>query len=360
MEFFFADNVNQNLVMDCIKFWVEEYHIDGVHINSYNTPIIAIATSPRLSHIKIMSEGFELDKLNYEDSLPEFKNLAEYNDGFLVDARKFLKGDEEQLNEITYRIRRNPNGCGMINYIANHNGFNLMDMVSYDVKHNEANGENNRDGNNYNYSWNCGAEGPTRKKVIIELRKRQIKNALALLILSQGVPKLLSGDEIGNTQKGNNNPYCQDNDISWVDWSGEKKHNDILDFTKELIRFRKEHIIIHNKKELKIMDYLSCGYPDLSYHGKKAWYPEFENYNRQIGLMYCGKYAINEKGKEDDFIYIAYNMHWIEHEFALPNLPKDKKWKIMIDTSLNENKKQMNIQRNIKVDGRSIVVLVGK
>lgn len=360
MEFFFPENVNQNMMIDCIKFWVEEYHIDGVHLNSNHTPLEVIATSPRLSQIKIMSEGFAVNRIYYEDTIPKYKNLAEYNDGFLIDARRFLKGDEEQLNEVAYRIRRNPDKCGVINYITNHNGFNLMDLVSYDVKHNEANGENNRDGNNYNYSWNCGVEGPTRKKTIIDLRKRQIKNALVLLILSQGVPKILSGDEIGNSQKGNNNPYCQDNEISWVDWNGVNKHEDLFKFTKDLIKFRNEHVIIHNKKELKIMDYLSCGYPDLSYHGKRAWYPEFENYNRQIGLMYCGKYAKNELGKEDDFIYIAYNMHWIEHEFALPNLPKDKKWKVIIDTSTNEEKTKIKVQKNIKVNGRSIVVLVGK
>lgn len=360
MEFYFPENMNQNTIIDCITFWVEEYHIDGVHLNSNIAPTTVIATSPRLTHVKIMSDGFSLERIYEEDTVPKFKNLAEYNDGFLIDARRFLKGDEEQLNDIAYRIRRNPDKYAIINYITNHSGFNLMDLVSYDVKHNEENGENNRDGDNYNYSWNCGIEGPSRKKAILDLRNRQIKNALTILLLSQGVPKLLSGDEIGNSQKGNNNPYCQDNEISWVDWSGEKKHKDILEYTKELIGFRKEHLILHNKKELKIMDYLSCGYPDLSYHGKKAWYPEFENYNRQMGLMYCGKYAKNKNGKEDDFIYIAYNMHWVEHEFALPNLPKDKKWKVVIDTSAKEENEQIKIQKNMKVNGRSIVVLVGK
>ncbi len=360
MEFYFPDNINQNMMIDCITFWVEEYHIDGVHLNSNSAPTTVIATKPRLSHVKIMSENFTLNQIYEEGKVPKFKNLAEYNDGFLIDARRFLKGDEEQLNDITFRIRRNPDKCGAINYLTNHNGFTLMDLVSYDVKHNESNGENNRDGDNFNYSWNCGVEGPTRKKSILDLRSRQMKNALTILLLSQGVPKLLSGDEIGNSQKGNNNPYCQDNEISWIDWSSEKKQKDILEFTKELIRFRKEHIILHDKKELKIMDYLSCGYPDLSYHGNKAWYPEFENANGQIGIMYCGKYAKNQNGKEDNFIYIAYNMHWIEHEFALPNLPKDLKWKLGIDTAAKEKSEQIIVQKNIKVSGRSIVVVVGK
>jgi isoamylase len=360
MEFYFKENTNQNLIIDCMNYWVEEYHIDGFHINSNAAPITALATSPRLSHTKIMTEDFELRKIYNESKQPKFKNLAEYNDGFLVDIRRFLKGDEDQLNNVTYRIRRNPDQCSAINYIASHNGFNLMDMVSYDVKHNEANGENNRDGNNYNYSWNCGVEGTTRRKAVIELRKKQMKNALILLLLSQGVPKIFGGDELGNSQKGNNNPYCQDNEISWVNWNQDKNYKDILEFTKMLIRFRKDHAILHHSRELKIMDYLSCGYPDLSYHGKKAWYPEFENYNRQIGIMYCGKYAMDENQKEDNFIYIAYNMHWIEYEFALPNLPKNKKWKVVIDTSMNTEEEQRVVKRNINVNERSIVVLLGK
>ncbi|MFA9375262.1 MAG: alpha-amylase family glycosyl hydrolase [Lachnotalea sp.] len=360
MEFNFQSYVNQNLILDCIHFWVEEYHIDGVHISSDNTPLTAIATSPRLSHTKIMALGFEVDKIYYEDSLPKMKHLAEYHDGFLVDVRQFLKGDSEQLDDVTYRIRRNPDRCGVINYIANHNGFNLVDMVSYEEKHNEANGENNKDGNNCNYSWNSGIEGPTRKKAIIELRKKQMKNALTTVLLSQGVPLIFSGDELGNSQKGNNNPYCQDNEISWMDWSKEKSNKDILDFTKGLLEFRKEHNILHYKKELKIMDYLSCGYPDLSYHGQKAWYPEFENNNSQMGIMYCGKYALNEKGKEDDFIYIAYNMHDRNQEFVLPNLPKDKKWRLLLDTSMKEEDTQVKIRKKITVSGRSIMVVIGK
>lgn len=360
MEFYFEEDVNQNMIMDCIRYWVEEYHIDGVHLNSALVPITTLATMPRLSHTKIMTEGFDLRRIYKEDKQPKYKNLAEYNDGFLIDARRFLKGDEDQLNSIAYRIRRNPMQSTVINYIASHNGFNLMDMVSYDMKRNEANGENNRDGTNYNYSWNCGVEGPTRRKAVLELRKKQIKNALILLMLSQGVPKINSGDELGNSQNGNNNPYCQDNEISWLNWNGQKTQKELLDFTKELIKLRKKHPILRNPKELKIMDYLSCGYPDLSYHGKKAWYPEFENYNRQIGIMYCGKYAEDGSGKEDDFIYIAYNMNWVECEFALPNLPQNKKWWTVIDTSQSSIEKAETIQRNMNVKERSIVVLIGK
>ena len=204
-------------------------------------------------------------------------------------------------------------------------------------------------------------EGPTRKKAILDLRRKQMKNALVLFLLSQAVPKINSGDEFGNTQNGNNNPYCQDNEISWINWNKQKKEKEILDFVKELIEFRKRHPILHNPSELKIMDTLSCGYPDLSYHGKRAWYPEFDTSHRQIGIMYCGKYAIDEHGKEDDFIFIAYNMHWNEHEFALPNLPNKKKWEVVIDTSQsNDTTKMQKIDKKLTVNERSIVILIGK
>lgn len=360
MEFYFGEGVNQNLILDCVRYWVEEYHIDGVHVNSFGVPVTLLATMPRLSNTKIMTESFEIDKVYQEEHYPKYKNLAEYNDGFQNDARRFLKGDEDMLDSFTHRIRRNPLPFGVINYIASHNGFSLMDMVTYESKHNEANGENNKDGTDFNNSWNCGIEGPTRKKAVVELRTKQIKNALLIVLLSQGVPKINSGDEFGNTQNGNNNAYCQDNEISWLDWSGVKKHKELLDFTKELIQLRKEHLILHNQKELKIMDYLSCGYPDLSYHGEKPWYPEFEGNNKQIGVMYCGKYAVDEKKKEDNFIYIAYNMNWAPQDFALPSLPQNKKWRIEIDTSHNLLETTTTTQRNIIVKERSIVVLIGK
>ena len=195
------------------------------------------------------------------------KHLAEYNDGFLVDMRRALKGDEDEMNHLIFRSRRNPADFGVINYMANTNGFTLMDMVSYDTKHNEANGEGNQDGNSYNYSWNCGVEGHTRRKKIVELRRKQIRNAALMLFLSQGTPLLLAGDEFGNSKDGNNNSYCQDNEVSWLNWNLLKTNRDIYEFTKAVIAFRKSHPVFHMAGEPKIMDYLSCGRPDVSYHG---------------------------------------------------------------------------------------------
>lgn len=361
MEFYFGEEVNQNTIVDCVKYWVEEYHIDGVHINSNGVPTTLLATMPRLSNTKIMTEDFDFERIYKEERYPLNKNLAQYNDGFLIDARRFLKGDEDILNNFTNRMRKNPKYCGVINYIASHNGFNLMDLVSYDVKHNEANGENNKDGTNYNHSWNCGVEGATRKKAVIKLRKKQIKNAYLLFLFSQGVPMINSGDEFGHTQMGNNNPYCQDNEISWIDWNGVKKQKELFDYIKTLIRFRNEHPILHMSKELKIMDYLCCGYPDLSYHGEKAWYPDFGLESKHIGIMYCGKYELKENKKEDSFIYIAFNMNWEPIDFSLPSLPPNKKWRIVFDTSQEEPiDKEIKIQRNLNVKERSIVVLIGE
>ena len=209
--------------------------------------------------------------------------------------------------------------------MANTNGFTLMDMVSYDIKHNEANGEDNRDGTDYNQSWNCGAEGPSRKKRIMQMRRKQIRNALLMLFLSQGTPLLMMGDEFGRTKKGNNNSYCQDNDISWLNWSLLNSNSSIHEFVKHVIRFRKEHSVFHMEKEPALMDYRCVGLPDVSYHGLKTWCPMFDRFLRQLGILYCGKYGKKPDGREDDYFYVAFNMHWEPHEFALPNLPKDFK-----------------------------------
>ena len=165
------------------------------------------------------------------------------------------------LNTISYKIKANPPGVAYVNYVANHNTFTLFDMVSYDRKYNEDNGENNNDGAVYNYSWNCGFEGETRKKKVMDLRKKQMKNALALVLLSQGVPMIYAGDEMCNSQKGNNNPYCLDNEISWTNWNTNACAKEIFAYTKAMIKFRKEHKILHMPEELRLMDYTPTGIP---------------------------------------------------------------------------------------------------
>ena len=358
MDMHFAKDTNPALIMDCLRHWVLEYHVDGFRINDYVVPSYMAAKDPVVGSVKLLANSW------IEDQLPREmldKNLAEMNDGFMNNARCFLKGDEGQAAEFLYHTKRNPSKTAVINYVACNNGFTLQDMVSYDRKHNEANGENGRDGNDFNYSWNCGAEGKTRKKNILELRKKQMKNVLLMLFLSQGTPMLLAGDEFGDTREGNNNPYCQDNEISWLNWTLEKKNEEQLQFVKKLIAFRKAHRILHMPKELRATDYAAVGYPDISLHGTKAWYPENVYYNRMAAIMFAGKYAkiAGNTKEEDDTFYIAYNMHWEEQEFDLPKLLGEDKWKVIIDTgraAIDESP----LERNYLLQPRSVVILVAK
>lgn len=364
MEMFFANQTNQVLIGECLRYWVTEYGIDGFKINTEVVNSQIVANDPVLARTKFMATYWDTSICYEPYEKVEEKILAEYNDGFMVDGRRFLKSDEGQVNAFLERFRKNPDQQTVINYITNINGFTLMDLVSYDVKHNNQNGEQGMDGTEYNYSWNCGWEGPTKRKQIVQLRLRQIKNALVFLLLSQGVPMLLAGDEFGNTQFGNNNAYCQDNEIGWVIWKKQAMNQRILQFTKSMIRLRKEHPVFSPKHALRAMDYIACGCPDISFHGTKPWYPDLSNYSRVLGIMLYGKYAPLSIRRSDRSYYIAFNMHWESHVFELPVLPKKKKWRVIVDTyqSQKDLKKSENNQETpnevlqYKVEARSVVV----
>ena len=366
MEFSFEDYESQKLIVDCVKYWVEEYHIDGVHLYGKYLPTVMLAQDPALADIKIFQNYQDAGVVYAPGENLEYRNLYEYNDGFQGCARRLLKGDGGQINDFTYRNRKNDENQAVVNFISNHNGFTLYDSVCYEKKHNEDNGESGKDGTDFNYTWNCGMEGITKKKKILELRKKQIKNALSFVLLSQGVPLIMSGDERCNTQYGNNNPYCQDNEISWVIWQENSLQKEILQFTKNLIAFRKKHPILEGASKLRVMDYLACGYPDVSYHGEKAWTPYFDDDSRYVGIMYCGNYACVDKKECDDFIYVAYNLHWEKHTLALPNLPKGQKWVQLADTAKPagldwlEEEVLLDDQMGVEVMPRSIAVLRGK
>lgn len=333
LQFYFPNNIKMGMILDVIKYWILEYHIDGIHLKGERIPLQAIATDPLLSDTKLFYYDFPYDMIYEENEKPCYRNLASYKDDYMYAIRRLLKGDDGMIHEFLECQRRNPLTHGVINYVTNYYGFTLADMVSYEQKHNEANGENNNDGNDCNFTWNCGVEGITRKKQILELRTRQRKNALTMLFMAQGTPLIYSGDELGNTRFGNNNPYCQDNETGWIKWNMNAQNKEVYAYLKQLIALRKGHPILHAPDELKILDYTGCGYPDLSYHGEEAWRPDLNHYSRFVGVMYCGCYANKSQTEEDDFFYVAYNMHWLPHTFALPKLPKGMKWHLVADTS---------------------------
>lgn len=352
MEMYFSDETPE-LITDCIRYWVMEYHIDGVHLYGPPCALNVCATDPVLSYTKIIT-------VFWDGKRGHVRHMADYNDGYLGIIRRFLKGDDNQLEDFINTQRNNPQNAAVINYITNHNGFTLNDCVSYDRKHNEANHENNRDGESFNYSWNCGFEGRTKKKKVLALREKQMKNALMMLMFSAGTPLIFGGDEFLNSQLGNNNPYCLDNEISWVNWNDNEVSKRMTEFVKKLISFRKKYNILHMKDKLLASDSLSCGYPDISYHGSGAWYQVTENYNRHIGIMYCTKYSDckTNAGKDDEFelIYIAYNMHWEAHELALPKISESSSWNVKICSADDESVSVID-NRTLHIAPRTSAVL---
>ena len=337
LQFYFPKEMDASEIGNILRFWVLEYHVDGFHLMGEGVPARMLAKDPALSGTKLWYYSFDTTDIYDTQQAPEYRNLAEYRDDYLYTMRRFLKGDDNMLSSVLYEMRHIPGNMGRIHYLSNYYGFTLMDMVSYDHKHNEANGEGNRDGNDYNCSWNCGEEGSSRRKKVLALRKKQLQNAMCMLLLTQSTPLIFMGDEFGNTQQGNNNPYCQDNKITWLNWQDQEKKRELFDFWKQMITFRKKHPILHPEEELRIMDTLSCGYPDLSYHGQNAWRPQTESYNRHVGIMYCGKYAKDQEGREDSFLYVAMNMHWESQKLAFPRLPKGMEWKKVTATENGED-----------------------
>lgn len=346
---------NPGLVLDALRYWVMEYHVDGFRINQDRMDIRTLATDPYLAKTKLLCGSFEgaLGSVRGDRG----KYLADCNEGFLLDCRRFLKGDEGMAGSFARRVRENRENVGTLNFITDHNGFTLADLYMYDIKHNEENGENGRDGTDYNCSWNCGAEGPDKRKKIRELRLKMKKNALMTLLLSQGTPMLLAGDEFGNSQGGNNNAYCQDNPTGWLNWKEQRSNPEITEFVRKLIAFRKAHPALHNPLGLRGVDYLQSGCPDVSCHSTKIWYPDESNYNRCVGVLLSGEFAKNRAGDADASFYLIFNMYWEEREFNLPHLPGFGAWKLAItsDQSCEEPKAGA---MDLRIPPRTIAVLM--
>ena len=379
--------VVRNMVLDSLRYWASEYHIDGFRFDLAsilgrdsrgapleNPPLLEMmAYDPILAKCKLIAEAWDAGGLYQVGTFPDYGRWAEWNGKYRDTARRFLRGEPGQASEMVQRVIGSPDlykkrgAAASINFITCHDGFTLNDLVSYNEKHNEANGEKNRDGSNDNYSWNCGTEGPTDNPEITLLRCRQIKNAVAILMVSQGVPMILMGDEVGRTKQGNNNPYCHDNELNWFDWSLLKTNADLFRFFKYCITFRKAHPVLRNREHFRNEDYVGSGYADLTWHGVHAWQPDWSLNSHTLAFMLCGKHA---RGGErvDNYVYVALNMHWESHLFELPRLSDDMKWHRFVDTGLQtpEDICEPGIesllpdQNDYEIGDRSVLILVGK
>ena len=357
MQIYFMPDDAPSFILDVLRYWLMTYKVDGFEIMGAGLPVKEISKDPYLSDTKLLFTEINVDDV-YGRKPPESKNIGIINNPFMYDMRKYLKGDEDMLGAVSKHILENPERNAVINHITSYYGFTLRDLVSYERKHNEKNGEGGADGSDYNYSWNCGDEGTSRKKAVGILRLRQMKNAMMLLLLSQGVPMIRFGDEFGNSQRGNNNAWCQDNKVSYLDWGDLEKNKEYFEFVRELIALRHEHPVFHSRYAKKMYDYISCGVPDVSFHGEQAWNQSFANYNRHFAVMYIGAYEkVSEKKCDDDF-YVAYNMHWTGHRFHPPKPAKGKKWEICLSSGDGRESGIFDAEKNeLAVYARSIVVL---
>lgn len=379
--------VVRSMVLDCLRYWVAEYHIDGFRFDlasilgrdqkGYplaNPPLLeALAHDPVLANCKLIAEAWDAGGLYQVGSFPAYGRWAEWNGRYRDSMRRFLKGNPGLAWEAAERIQGSPDLYGergaaaSINFITSHDGFTLADLYSYNEKHNSANGEGNRDGDNDNNSWNCGIEGPTRNPEVNALRRRMIQNAIAVLMVSRGIPMILMGDEMGRTQQGNNNAYCHDNELTWLDWSLLQENADIFEFFKHCIAFRHAHPILRSPLHFTHRDEAGSGYADITWHGTRAWYADWADYVRTLAFMLCGEHVAHGQ-QPDDYIYVALNMHWEHHIFELPNLPEGMHWYRFVNTSDFEPQKicvpgqepRLDDQQHHLLGARSVAILVGR
>jgi len=379
--------VVRNMVLDCLRYWAAEYHIDGFRFDLAsilgrdpwgaplsNPPLLeSLAFDPILAKCKLIAEAWDAGGLYQVGSFPAYGRWAEWNGKYRDGIRKFLKGDMGRTGDMAQRITASPDlyagrgATASINFITAHDGFTLNDLVSYNEKHNDANGEDNRDGTNDNDSWNCGWEGPTSDPGINALRLRQMKNAMTILLLSQGVPMILMGDEMARTQLGNNNTYCHDNELNWQDWSLLEQNAELYRYVKGIIAFRHAHHVLRNRWHLTGTDRAGSGYADITWHGTQAWNADWSGTSRVLAFMLCG---LNAHGgqSQDDFIYVAMNMHWESLWFNLPGLPEGMRWHAAANTGAPSpediwtpgQEPALENQDGILAGDRSVVVLVGK
>lgn len=365
LQLYFPDTVTIQTQLETARFYVTHYGIDGFHLKGSAAALQTIASDPMLSDTAIFYYSFPYAQLQEKDhenpctGRPSVRHLCEYTDDFQTLVRRFVKSDSQILREFVKEFVTVPAGHGRVHYVTNYEGFTLMDLVSYNWKHNQENGEDNRDGTDNNWSWNCGIEGPSYKKDVRQLRNRQMRNFMALNLLAQGTPLILAGDECCNSQKGNNNPYNQDNETGWVNWKETVDSRALRDYTAQLLQFRKEHAVFRRSHPFAFNDPAAIGYPDISLHGREAWKPDLSGYSHTVGILLPESYA--EENPSDSFLYVAMNMHWRNQPLALPKLPSGYQWRLVMDTAMEASfpdvPERVQDQRLVDVSERSVQIL---
>ena len=357
MEIYIPEHSSASIPNAALRYWSSELGMDGFHLNGKHSVIEEILLDPLLADRILLLDSASQAISDYQ-GYSSVDHIFAYQHDFRQNARRFLKGEEGITAAFAEQCRCCPAQYHVVNYAADHNGFTLLDAVSYNERHNEANGEGNQDGPYDLESWNCGAEGPTRKKAVRELRLRQIKNALAFVFLSQGIPMLYAGDEFGNTQKGNSNGYALDNTAGWLDWKEAGKYKELTEYVRTLIRLRKEHSILHSGSPLRGSDYIGTGLPDLSFHSMKPY--TVDEKVPAFGILLNGLYA---KEKEP-FLFIAFNEGWEESVFTIPVLPDMYRWHISLSTDPDFSEERIGKAdipgfMTIRLMPRSTLVLTG-
>lgn len=373
--------VVRSFIIDCLRHWAIEYRVDGFRFDlasilgrdqngapMANPPILeSLAFDPVLGKMKLIAEAWDAGGLYQVGSFPSWNRWAEWNGRYRDDMRSFLKGDDGMAGNAITRITGSrdlysPESRGhkaSVNFMTCHDGFTLYDLYSYNEKHNEKNGWNNTDGDNNGHSWNCGAEGETNDPNVNGLRRRLIKNAFAALLCSRGPAMFFAGDEFCNTQFGNSNAYCQDNIISWLDWSRLEEFKEIHDFVRHMIQFRKEHPILR-----KMTKPSSCQFPEISVHNGTPFNASTDYKTKLIGIMYAGR---NEEDTEDDIVFYCMNAYWEPLVMQLPVLPNGKHWHV--DTNTNAEyfdgedftaKTELLGVNTIRVPARTTIILVAE
>ncbi len=357
MEISFTGEESDDYIIDTLLFWRREFHIDGFHILGVGLPSERIADNPFLGEAKIFYDNFP-EKLLYEEAFD--KHLFTYNDSFAFPLRKLQHHMDGSIADFAGVLKRQQEHFGYVNYAASNTGFCLLDVYSYGEKHNLPNGEDNKDGSNYNCSCNHGVEGETKKKNINRIRRLNARTALTAVLLSQGIPMIYSGDEVLNSQNGNNNPYCQDNETGWVNFSTKKTSRQFYEYIKHIIAFRKTHPVLHQELPLHENDHKNLGLPDLSYHGREPWVMGIGAEKKGIGIMYFGAYGTKEYNED---VMLCFNFYYGEETFAVPSLPDDRKWYFVTNTGDEEflpESTPLKNQSQIIVPPGTLTILAGK